>query len=117
MDNSAEQQVKPQVHNATKVVKLIVLVAIICALVAALWLLPLKQIHGCRAGVDARSGRVGACLRGRLLRGRDRIFPSRFSAYAGSRFSLRRAFGAGNRMDGSSCRGLCCFSRGSHICA
>ena len=43
MDNSAEQQVKPQVHNATKVVKLIVLVVILCALVAALWLLPLKQ--------------------------------------------------------------------------
>ena len=43
MDNSAELHVKPQVNKAARAVKLIVLIVIICALVTALWLLPLKQ--------------------------------------------------------------------------
>jgi pyruvate/2-oxoglutarate dehydrogenase complex dihydrolipoamide dehydrogenase (E3) component/uncharacterized membrane protein YdjX (TVP38/TMEM64 family) len=43
VDTSAEQQVKPQVHSAARAVKLIVLVGILSALVAAFWLLPLKQ--------------------------------------------------------------------------
>ena len=43
VDNSAELCVKPQVNKAARAVKLIVLIVIICALVTALWLLPLKQ--------------------------------------------------------------------------
>jgi pyruvate/2-oxoglutarate dehydrogenase complex dihydrolipoamide dehydrogenase (E3) component/uncharacterized membrane protein YdjX (TVP38/TMEM64 family) len=43
VNNLAEQQSKVQVYNATRVVKLIVITAAICALLVALWLLPFKQ--------------------------------------------------------------------------
>ena len=43
MNYSAEQEVKPQVHNTTRVVKLTLVTAVLCALLAAVWLLPLKQ--------------------------------------------------------------------------
>lgn len=43
MNYSAEQEIKPQVRNRTKVVNLLLVSAALCALLAALWFLPLRQ--------------------------------------------------------------------------
>ncbi|MGO9566206.1 MAG: FAD-containing oxidoreductase [Desulfomonilaceae bacterium] len=43
MNNLAELKLKPQVRDSSRVVKLIVVAVIVCALLGALWLLPLKQ--------------------------------------------------------------------------